>query len=84
MMNKLDRIHETGIKSEFEYSDMAKKSAEITTDIAIKFAEWITRKYPDKNRNYLGEMLHAESKYDGADTTSNLFQEFINDYYSHE
>lgn len=60
--------------------EQIKKSAELTTDVAIKFAEFLCG-YPDKNRNMYGEMLHAKSKYDGADTTKNLFQIFINEYY---
>jgi hypothetical protein len=39
----------------------------------IGFAEFIAR-YPDKNRNYTGQMLHAKSKYDGAERTIDLLQ----------
>jgi hypothetical protein len=39
----------------------------------INFAEFIAR-YPDKNRNYSGQMLHAKSKYDGAERTIDLLQ----------
>jgi hypothetical protein len=39
----------------------------------IGFAEFIA-KYPDKNRNYSGQMLHAKSKYDGAERTIDLLQ----------
>lgn len=39
----------------------------------IEFAEFVS-KYPDKNRNYLGQMLHAKSKYDGAERTIDLLQ----------
>jgi hypothetical protein len=39
----------------------------------LKFAEFIAR-YPDKNRNYTGQMLHAKSKYDGAERTIDLLQ----------
>jgi len=39
----------------------------------INFAEFIA-KYPDKNRNYSGQMLHAKSKYDGAERTIDLLQ----------
>ena len=39
----------------------------------IGFAEFIA-KYPDKNRNHSGQMLHAKSKYDGAERTIDLLQ----------
>ena len=45
-------------------------------ETAIEFAEFIA-KYPNKNKNYLGEILHAKSKYDDFETTKGLFQEFI-------
>jgi hypothetical protein len=55
-------------------------SAEITTDVAIKFAEFLCT-YPDKNRNVYGDMLHAKSKYDSSYTTKEVFKEFINNHY---
>ena len=39
----------------------------------IEFAEFVAT-YPDKNRNYKKEMLHAKSKYDGAERTIDLLQ----------
>ena len=39
----------------------------------INFAEFVAR-YPDKNRNHTGQMLHAKSKYDGAERTIDLLQ----------
>lgn len=44
--------------------------------IAIEFAEFVAT-YSYKNRNYLGEMLHAKSKYDDTDTTKGLFDLFL-------
>jgi hypothetical protein len=41
----------------------------------IAFAEFVA-KYPDKNRNANNEMLHAKSKYDGAERTVDLLDEF--------
>ena len=37
----------------------------------IKFAEFVAT-YPDKNKNAKGDMLHAKSKYDGAERTVDL------------
>jgi hypothetical protein len=39
----------------------------------ISFAEFVTT-YTDKNRNVHGQMLHAKSKYDGAERTVDLFE----------
>ena len=41
----------------------------------IKFAEFVAT-YPDKNKNAGGEMLHAKSKYDGAERTIDLLKEY--------
>jgi len=42
----------------------------------INFAEFVAT-YPDKNTNINGEMLHAKSKYDGAERTIDLLEIFI-------
>lgn len=42
----------------------------------VAFAEFVAT-YPDKNININGEMLHAKSKYDGAERTVDL----LNQYY---
>ena len=39
------------------------------------FAEFVAT-YPDKNTNINGEMLHAKSKYDGAERTIDLLKEY--------
>ena len=44
----------------------------------IKFAEYVAT-YPDKNRNVNGEMLHAKSKYDGAERTIDLLDQYYNE-----
>ena len=41
----------------------------------INFAEFVAT-YPDKNININGEMLHAKSKYDGAERTIDLLETF--------
>ena len=40
----------------------------------IEFAEFVAT-YSDKNKNAYKEMLHAKSKYDGAETTINLLEQ---------
>ena len=42
------------------------------------FAEFVAT-YSDKNQNYLGEMLHAKSKYDGAERTIDLLEQYYNE-----
>jgi hypothetical protein len=42
------------------------------------FAEFVAT-YPDKNKNVNGEMLHAKSKYDGAERTIDLLKEYYGD-----
>jgi len=39
----------------------------------IGFAEFVAS-YTDKNKNVNGEMLHAKSKYDGAERTVDLLE----------
>jgi gamma-glutamylcyclotransferase (GGCT)/AIG2-like uncharacterized protein YtfP len=41
----------------------------------ISFAEFVAT-YPDKNRNVYGEMLHSKSKYDEAERTIDLLEQF--------
>jgi hypothetical protein len=41
----------------------------------VKFAEFVA-KYTDKNKNVNGEILHAKSKYDGAERTTDLLEQY--------
>jgi len=41
------------------------------------FADFVAT-YSDKNKNVNGEMLHAKSKYDGAERTIDLLKEYKN------
>ena len=43
-----------------------------------EFAEYVAT-YPDKNVNVNGDMLHAKSKYDGAERTIDLLEIFKRD-----
>jgi len=45
----------------------------------IRFAEFVAS-YPDKNKNINGQILHAKSKYDGAERTIDLFSEWIKQF----
>lgn len=41
----------------------------------LEFAEFVAT-FPDKNRNYKGEQLHAKSRYDDTNTTEGLLELF--------
>jgi len=45
----------------------------------INFAEFVAT-YTDKNRNVYGEMLHAKSKYDGAERTIDLLEKWFEQF----
>jgi len=45
----------------------------------VNFAEFVAT-YADKNRNVNGEMLHAKSKYDGAERTIDLLEKWFEQY----
>lgn len=53
---------------------------QIEKEQMIEFAEFVAS-HPDKNRNYLGDMLHAKSKYDGAERTVDILEQYYNETY---
>lgn len=79
-MNKIEQLHldgiETNISSESNYAkilgkqEAASKSADITEDIAVEFAEWVIKHLV--NNIETGNYMSNEPK-----TTKELFQEFI-------
>ena len=91
-MNKLEKIHVKpfDIINPFSIYDihrecqrakhndtMAKQSAEITTDVAVKFAEWIA---DSKLHGYSKQLYEAMIRYK-VKTTKELFEYFINNHY---
>jgi len=94
-MNKIEKIMVKPIDelNSFSYYDcnresqrakdnhkIAQKSAEITTDIAIKFAEWIadTKIHGYSKQLYEAMIIHK------VKTTEELFQVFIDNHYGKE
>jgi len=78
--NQFDYIHSHRVPDCITTSKLFKtgynKSQEthpFSEEDMIEFAEFVA-KYPDKNKNYKKEMLHAKSKYDGAERTIDLLQ----------
>jgi hypothetical protein len=80
-MNKIEKIHlEVVPKSslacfEDTQQESAKKSAEITTDVAVKFLEFVENNYYYNS----GCWLNCET--DEVKIRKNIFEEFINNHY---
>jgi hypothetical protein len=83
-MNKLeeefkDSIYLNGSKDDGKYfltlsqlEQVGKESVQITTDVAIKFAEWV---------RILPPAPFGDDRYVGNISTKELFQVFINEHY---
>ena len=52
------------------------KAKEMEKQQMCDFADFVAT-YTDKNKNVNGEMLHAKSKYDGAERTIDLLKEYL-------
>jgi hypothetical protein len=61
--------------------ELLEQAKEMEKQEMIKFAEYVA-KYPDKNKNVNGEMLHAKSKYDGAERTVDLLEQYYNETFN--
>ena len=73
LINKLITENEVTLKGEnYKLFELAK---EMEKEQMVKFAEFVAT-YPDKNRNVYGQILHAKSKYDGAERTIDLLEEY--------
>lgn len=70
-----DKIGHNSLMALSEYNDIFEQAKEMEKEEMCSFAEFVAT-YPDKNKNYLGEMLHAKSKYDGAERTVDLLEIF--------
>jgi hypothetical protein len=57
-------------------TEIIKQAKAMEREQMCSFAEFVAT-YPDKNININGEMLHAKSKYDGAERTVDLLETFI-------
>lgn len=69
------KIHFTH-EQEMQFEGLFQQAKEMFDQQMIEFAEFVG-KYPDKNRNFKGEILHAKSKYDGAERTIDLLEIFL-------
>jgi hypothetical protein len=73
LIHQLITENEVSLKGEnYKLFELAK---EMEKEQMVKFAEFVAT-YPDKNRNVYGQILHAKSKYDGAERTIDLLEEY--------
>lgn len=77
----VEYIKEKLLCDEYWYENMTfeqifEQAKEMEREQMLAFAEFVAT-YPDKNININGEMLHAKSKYDGAERTIDLLEIFI-------
>ena len=73
LINILITENEVVLKGEnFKIFELAK---EMEKEEMVKFAEFVAT-YSDKNKNAYKEMLHAKSKYDGAERTIDLLEQY--------
>ena len=61
----------------FKQEEVLKIAKEMEKQQMCDFADFVAT-YTDKNKNVNGEMLHAKSKYDGAERTIDLLKEYKN------
>lgn len=73
LIHQLITQNEVTLKGEnYKLFELAKQ---MEKEQMINFAEFIST-YPDKNKNIHGDILHAKSKYDGAERTIDLLEIF--------
>jgi hypothetical protein len=62
------QMHTHWINEDVTFQTLLEQAKEMEKEQMIKFAEFVAT-YPDKNKNAKGDILHAKSKYDGAERT---------------
>ena len=67
-------------KDKLNWYALFEQAKKMEKEQMINFAEYVVS-HPDKNRNYLGEMLHSKSKYDEAERTIDLLEQYYNETY---
>lgn len=69
------RSRQLGFISNEKFNELLDQAKQIENERMCSFAEFVST-YPDKNININGEMLHAKSKYDGAERTIDLLETY--------
>jgi hypothetical protein len=70
-----EEFTKTNYLTEDEFYMIFNQAKAMEKEQMCNFAEFVAT-YPDKNTNINGEMLHAKSKYDGAERTIDLLNQF--------
>jgi len=70
-----EKVGHNSLMGSAEYYEILEQALEMEKEQMCSFAEFVAT-YPDKNKNINGEMLHAKSKYDGAERTIDLLETF--------
>ena len=90
-MNKIEDLHKPHSKIWDCNNDIpleenhALKSTEITTDVAVKFAEWIAENWVPNGRKGCWDSRELNSSRRSKyliDSTETLFEEFINNHFN--
>jgi hypothetical protein len=76
-------INELDLDNDSYHMKRINQAKEMEKQQMIKFAEYVAT-YPDKNRNHKGEILHSKSKYDGAERTIDLLEQYYNETFNTE
>ena len=76
LVEQLEKHH---IKIDIKNTVVFHQAKAMEEKYMIEFAEFVAS-YPDKNKNADGDMLHAKSKYDGAERTIDLLEEYYKTY----
>ena len=77
----IEELEKHYVKVDIKNTTVFYQAKEMEKQQMIKFAEYVA-KYPDKNKNVNGEMLHAKSKYDGAERTVDLLEQYYNETFN--
>ena len=64
-------LEDINSRSTVAQSNIFEQAKEMEKEQMINFAEFVAT-YPNKNKNANGNILHAKSKYDGAEKTIDL------------
>ena len=70
-----EKIGHNSLMALTEYNEILEQAKAMEKEQMCAFAEFVAT-YSDKNKNINGEMLHAKSKYDGAERTIDLLETF--------
>jgi len=73
--NPLKKLDGEFIRHAFKEGAKWQQERMYSEEDMIRFAEFVAT-HPDKNKNVHGQMLHAKSKYDGAERTIDLLEQF--------